>query len=293
MHTIQEQKREVLERGIKSLLEESSIPRKVHLAMVQALKKELDGYRLDLESLQEERDEEREEYVEIKQRTVSRVDALANSLTKLIDSCTKELNRVKAIDPKKLKGDTGKSVELKDVIEGLRPHLPKAAQSFSRDEIIAGLIPFIPEPDMVERKDSDLNLDMDSLYEGFIERIKKERPIDISNIKNAESFMFNKKRYKIEELMKGGGSNGSSSTANILTQYNLAATQNGSNAVVALSQLTHFATLVGVIVAYRNQIPQTNGAVSGPTVTCTISATDVTFYNADATEIFSITYTYA
>lgn len=106
-------------------------------------------------------------------------------------------------------------------------------------------------------------------------------------IRNAQSFIFNNKRYKIEELMHGGGSSGNNTTTNIITQYSLVGVQAGSDVTVALSQLTHFATLIGVVVAYRNQIPQTQG------VTCNITATDITFFGADASEVFSVTYTYA
>lgn len=110
--------------------------------------------------------------------------------------------------------------------------------------------------------------------------------IDISHVRNAQQFMFNGKKYGIEELMHGGGSSSGSST-NVVTQYDLQTkTQVGSDVVVPLSQLTNFATLTNVVAAYRNQIPQTNG------ITCTITATDVTFLNADVSEIFSITYVY-
>ena len=109
--------------------------------------------------------------------------------------------------------------------------------------------------------------------------------IDISQVRNAQSFMFNGKKYKTHELMHGGGSSSSVST-NVETQYSLTGTQVGSDVVVALSQLTHFADFTNVIAAMRNQIPQTNG------VTCTITATDVTFLDADAGEVFSITYAY-
>lgn len=121
-------------------------------------------------------------------------------------------------------------------------------------------------------------------------RIMKALPekdrLEIMDIRNSQSFMFNGKKYKTEELMHGGGSSAGAS-ANVITEYSLVATPSGSDAVVALSQLTHFATFTNVIAAMRNQIPQTNG------VTATITATDVTFINADAGEVFSITYAYS
>lgn len=72
----------------------------------------------------------------------------------------------------------------------------------------------------------------------------------------------------------------------VTTQYSLTAVQAGSNVTIALSQLTNFATFVGVIAVYRNNIMQTSG------VDCTIGATSVTVNNADAGEVFNITYSY-
>lgn len=51
----------------------------------------------------------------------------------------------------------------------------------------------------------DGTLELNDVYDDFIKRIAKDKPIDISNIRNAESFMFGKKKYKTEELLHGGG----------------------------------------------------------------------------------------
>lgn len=114
---------------------------------------------------------------------------------------------------------------------------------------------------------------------------EKDR-IEVQDIRNAQSFIYNKTKYGVHEMMHGGSSSSGTST-NVITQYSLTGVQAGSDVTVALSQLTHFATLTGVVVAYRNQIPQTQG------VTCNITATSVTFFGADANEVFSITYVYA
>lgn len=129
-------------------------------------------------------------------------------------------------------------------------------------------------------------LDEEKFMKDLVEYIKKYKPLDISHIRNASSFMKDGIRYKIEELMHGGGSSSSTST-NVVTQYSLTATSSGADAVVDLSQLTHFGTLTNVVAAYRNQIPQTNG------VTMTVTPTQITFLNADAGEVYSVTYVYS
>lgn len=80
-----------------------------------------------------------------------------------------------------------------------------------------------------------------------------------------------------------GGTGGANVTTQVVT-----AVQVGSDVTIALSQLTHFATYQApVILVMRNQIPQTLG------VTYTETATVVTVPNADAGEIYAITYAYS
>lgn len=55
-------------------------------------------------------------------------------------------------------------------------------------------------------KGEDATIDEKKLFEAFIKKIRKEQSLDISNIKNAASFMKDGIRYKVEELMHGGGS---------------------------------------------------------------------------------------
>lgn len=72
----------------------------------------------------------------------------------------------------------------------------------------------------------------------------------------------------------------------VTTQYQLNAIQSGSDVTIDLTQLTHYATLVGIITVYRNNVPQTE------TINFTYAAPILTVKNADAAEIFNLTYSY-
>lgn len=109
--------------------------------------------------------------------------------------------------------------------------------------------------------------------------------IDVSYLRNANSFMFNGKKYKIEELMHGGGSS-TTSGLNVTTQYLLSATQDGDNVLIDLTQLTNWATFVNLIALYRNNVPQTE------TLNFTLAGSVATIFNADAAEVFNATYSY-
>lgn len=125
------------------------------------------------------------------------------------------------------------------------------------------------------------------LFDAFIKRMRKEQSLDISNIKNAASFMKDGIKYKIEELMHGGAGS-SMTTSSVTTQYLLNAVQSGNDVTIALSQLTNFATFSAIITLYRNNVPQTLGA----SYNFTVSGSTVTIFNADAGEIFNITYSF-
>lgn len=267
--SLKTQKREILERGIRSILEESSVPQRMHLKMVRGLKTQIEEYKTSLSDLAKDVESERTNHKSYVDSKSSEIDSLLAQVGEIVSVMENEIDRLTTIEH--LKGEPGKDAEPVDfnaIISALKPLIPAAVEGKRG------------------KPGKDATLDTEKLVIELVEKIRKEKLLEITDIRNAESFIFNKKKYKTEELMHGSGGSGGS-TANILTQYTLTATQDGADAVVDLSQLTNYATLVGVIVAYRNQIPQTNGN------TCLISATDVRFYNADASEIFSITYTYA
>lgn len=100
-----------------------------------------------------------------------------------------------------LKGEPGVAPSLEEVVRALKPFLPKV-QEINQQEIIAGLLPYLPKQ---EEHTPVEDLNKEALFDEFIARIQTERPIDVSHLKNAESFIFGKKKYKIEELMRGAG----------------------------------------------------------------------------------------
>lgn len=117
------------------------------------------------------------------------------------------------------------------------------------------------------------------------------------------------KQYGKDTLIRGGGmtmsagsnitlvpqpdgtvqinASGGGSGTNVTTQYQLTAVQAGANVTIDLTQLINFATLDDIIAVYRNNIMQTE------TLNFTQTPTEITIFDADAGEIFNITYGYA
>lgn len=148
----------------------------------------------------------------------------------------------------------------------------------------------IPGKDGEDGKDGDsANFDDDELYKKFVDRIIKEQPIDISQIRNAQSFMFKNTRYKFEELMHGGGGSGSS-TPNISTEV-VTAVASGENVTIDLTQLSQ--PYVGVLFVTRNgQILLPNGSADIPGSSWSQSGDIITVYNATDGDSYQVQYSY-
>lgn len=58
----------------------------------------------------------------------------------------------------------------------------------------------------------DAVIDMEKIAEFVIEKIRKEQSIDISQVRNASQFIFNKTKYGTHEMMHGGGSSSDAAT---------------------------------------------------------------------------------
>lgn len=133
-------------------------------------------------------------------------------------------------------------------------------KSPTKDELIALIKPLIPQPIKGEpgKDGADASFDPNALFDTFIERIKKEKVLDMSNIKNSDSFLFNGTRYKTHELMHGAGAT--------VTFYDLSAQLNGV--------LNSFAFPGGTIVDVKtSSFPYTYR----PTVDYTATASSITF----------------
>lgn len=275
--TIQEQKREIIEKGIKAILEESSIPQRIHLKMVQTLKDQVSGYQKELE----EASNSRTEHESLLSEHASSFNDFSERVNSLVSSLEQEVQRLTAIDH--LKGDDGKSVEINDVLPHLIPHLPQA-EKVDHKKIVMDVLDMMPIPEKEETQE----LDTEALFEEFVTRIQKERLIDVSHIKNAESFIFNGTKYKIEELMRGAGGSSANNTA-ALTEV-VTGIQSGNDVAISLSQLTQTPSYL-LFVTKNGQILMPNGSSSFPGSSWSEAGTTITVYNADASsDFFQIQY---
>lgn len=111
--------------------------------------------------------------------------------------------------------------------------------------------------------------------------------IDISQVRNAQSFMYKGTKYKTEELMHGGGSS-SGSGSSVATQT-VTAVQVGDDATVNLTQLAHtFTGIVFISSAGRVYTPGSTDPGEG----YVLVGSTATLYGTSASAQIVVSYTY-
>lgn len=198
MPTIPETKRQILERGVRSLLEEAKVPQQVHLRIIQQLRTAIDRHRVDM-TTHGDTMRRHEKQMTAHERQIAKWDAI--------------VEHVLSLKPQKGdQGDAAPSIDEDKLLDTLyeRIDIP------SVNEIALTVLEALPgmQGKTEGGKEKANPVDYTKMVEMVIKKIQKDRSIDVSHIRNAESFLFNGKKYKIEELMRGaGGTQNSSGTA--------------------------------------------------------------------------------
>lgn len=266
MSDLKTQKREILQEGVNAMLSKSSIPLRVHLQVIKALKGKIDDYSQELKKATEQRNRVANQ----SDSHLEQFDKFAEDMQQTISLMQAEIERLTTIDH--LEGKAGKDavpIDIQEIISGLIPHIPVA-------------IPGEPG-----RAGQNASIDLEELTTEIVKEIRSKKLIEVTDIRNSESFLFNKKRYKFEELMRGAGGGTTSGGQSVTTQYLLTAVQAGLNVTIDLTQLSNWATFDSLIAMYRNNVPQTLG------IDFSIVGSVVTINGADAGEVFNATYAYS
>lgn len=209
--TIDQLKQTMMQESVTKLMASYKVPAWQLLQALKLHKEEMQSHQKTKSQLDSEREQHTKQIAQYEEKLSGHQD----TLTKWQDAADHLLSI------EHLKGDPGQSVEMQDVVDAVLPHLPRP-EAIDQQGIVRQVLELIPEktPEPVED-----TLDREALFKEFVSRIQKERLIDVSHIKNAESFIFNGKKYKIEELMRGaGGTSGGSFAVQVPT-----GTVDGSN----------------------------------------------------------------
>lgn len=177
--------KEILQKGLKQVLEEAKVPQHVHLRIIKKLKEELDKHqedRADFKEIVQQHKEDTAKHEENDQSHEQQVSAFID-----------ELNRIQSIK----EGPPGKDGE--DAI------IP------SPEELLALLRPHISAPIKGDPGlpgapgRNGLDADEEKILMTLIKKIQKGGVIHISHVAGAGAFIKDGIKYRTEELMHGGG----------------------------------------------------------------------------------------
>lgn len=202
MEDTQTLKRQILEKGIKALLDEAKVPQRIHLQVIKALADRVEVHKKDIElhhavvARHERHMEEHEAYLSEHKRQIDAYDSTVQDFM--------------ARDWTGEKGDEGytpiKGVDYADGLDG---------KDADEDKIIEVILSKIPVPENGKNgrngfDGEDGQIELKKVTKLIIKMIKDEQLLDLTHIKGAQKFIKDGVSYKIEELMHGGGSKGDS-----------------------------------------------------------------------------------
>lgn len=182
---------DVMQKGVEKLLDEAKVPQREHLRVLQVLGEKVAEHKRDLQAHRD---------------YMSRHEGILRGHERQLqewDKASKQLLSITHLKGEKgdsIKGDPGKDAEPIDVDFIVRQvhsliHLPKNGED-----------------------GKDAKIDENKLIERLISKLQKDKSLDISHIRNAQSFVKDGIRYKVEELMRGaGGTSGSSFSVQVPT----------------------------------------------------------------------------
>lgn len=184
---------------------------------------------------------------------ISATEKRAKELSKIVATFSQGRAKSKPIDAKK-------NLDYLNKITGL--NIPKKKAAPKPFSFVARVEGGAPGTDGAPGKDAVINIE--EITNAVIEKLKKDKALVVSDLKDGQAFVFNNTKYGTHEMMHGGGSTTSSTTA----VYSEAVSGSGTSWTLAHTPTT------GTLQLYGNgqRLTLTNDyTLSGTTITTTNS----------------------
>lgn len=239
-----ELKRSIVQKGVEKLLDEAKVPQRIHLQVIQALAKKIEEHKQEMRA-HETTISQHQNIVKNHERQIAQWEELSKQLTSITH----------------LKGDKGDSI---------KGDPGKDAEPIDEKALVERIIEMIRIPKDGE-PGKDAIVDEDKIITNLIKKLQKDKPLDISHIRNAQTFIKDGVKYKIEELMRGAG--GGTGTANKFVYNEIL----GGSGQAFTFATTPIAGLYTIYARGQKLIPTTDYTVTGANVstTDTFSANDL------------------
>lgn len=263
-------RRQIIEKGVQALLDEHKVPYRVHAAVLKRVGEIIQEHKADNAVARAER--------AIHEEMMASHKEMMKDHERQMQEWSDVVGHVLSLKPKK--GDPGNP--------GKPGAAGKNADPVAIDVLARRVMSLIPTPEMPSMEFP--TLDEEALFIKFTKRLKKDKSMTISDLKDGQGFLFNGRKYRFEELMRGAGGSASGGT-NVSTEQ-LTPTAVGDDVTLDLTQLSN--TFTDILFVTRNgQVLMPNGSSGFPGSSWSISGSTITVYNATDGDIYLVQYTYA
>lgn len=204
---------EHLKDALKEILDEAKVPMRVHMHVLEAL-----GQRVkEHDETVAQAKQEQSAALELTDKYAAHIDFLRENHDKDRSDWQQAWEESKShlLSIEHLEGEQGVPGQDASPVD----------EEALANSILERIIPLIPEP---IKGDPGKDAEESKIITLVIERLKKDKPLDLSHIKGAQTFLKDGVRYKFEELMHGGGRSGGISSG---YQAPTAGAVNGTNNV--------------------------------------------------------------
>lgn len=250
-------KRQIIEKGVKQILEEAQVPMRYHMKVVEKLHKALKTNEKQAKTHKEEIGSIHKHYQgELK----GLGEQVAGHATNIKDTLDSTVERIDAEHAKVVDEFRQEIERLKAIQEGKPGQPGKDAPPIDEEGLISRLLSKVPAPEKGDKGDTGDALALDDVITAVVKRIQKGDVLHINNVKGAGAFIKDGIKYRFEELMHGSGSSSGS----------LSGTQEKST-TIPNGILTSFAF------AHTPKVIVWNGAVQTKTDDYTVSGNSITF----------------
>lgn len=237
-----ESKQILLQKVFERVLANAHIPAEHHFATIQALNKQLDDEREKSLQMLEEHKTRYEALIEKYEK------ALAPMLERdwfgeLDDYLSRDWTGEKGVD-----GENAKAPTVDEIVKAILPKIPKPKNGkdavVDENKIVARIMSSMPTPK--DGENATATIDEEQILEKLVKKLQKEKPLDISHIRNAQTFVKDGIRYKVEELMRGASGSSTGSTTPIV----ISGTVDDSNTSFTAASVPNLVIINGA--SYRN-----------------------------------------
>lgn len=208
-------KRQIVEKGVKQILEEAKVPLQYHLKIIKKLHKALVDNTKQNTKHEKKVEEHTKTVAALHEHYGNQINQLSDKLAKTEEDHATQISQYQE-----------ELARQREFTQGEPGEDGQDAPPIDEEALVSRVLSKVPAPEKGDPGPKGETLEMDKILETVIKRIQKGDVIHINNVKGAGGFIKDGIKYRFDELMHGGGT--STSTGGI-TIIAVTGTINDSN----------------------------------------------------------------